>query len=350
MASNKNQYDDVYGLTFRDYTDSLFELFYEALLTRLRLNALDPNELFRGKRILDAGSGSGRGSILALRNGALHVTSLDISKINCETCCSRMVENGIPNTRYTVIEASLEDIPFEDGSFDFIWCNGVLQHVVHPSSALSEIIRVLKVGGKGWLYVYGASGFYWRLIKEFRELFAGSSTRELIDRLNYLQIPKDRIAEAIDDWKSPCLRVYQERDIEESLLNLKCQSVRLWRGMPYDTSEQLYQGANASLVGVGDLRYLFTKTGITDARLSPEISKVLDGSDISDWESQAFESDSGVDKKVTSSIASLHAVQKATPTSVPGLVIEIQLKLRDIFLKNPTVANALRCLELIPGL
>jgi ubiquinone/menaquinone biosynthesis C-methylase UbiE len=106
---------------------------------------------------------------------------------------------GLPNSRYEVIESSLEKLPFDDSTFDVIWFNGVLQHVARPSKCLTEVVRVLRVGGKGWLYAYGAGGFYWRVIGEFRKIFSDWTAESLIASLVSEGISQDRIAEAIDD-------------------------------------------------------------------------------------------------------------------------------------------------------
>jgi SAM-dependent methyltransferase len=39
-------------------------------------------------------------------------------------------------------EASLYDLPFEDGSFDLVLCCEVLEHVERPREALAEVARV----------------------------------------------------------------------------------------------------------------------------------------------------------------------------------------------------------------
>ncbi|MBA2384709.1 MAG: class I SAM-dependent methyltransferase [Actinobacteria bacterium] len=44
-------------------------------------------------------------------------------------------------------EASLFDLPFEDGTFDALVCLSVLEHIVELEAALSEFRRVLKTGG-----------------------------------------------------------------------------------------------------------------------------------------------------------------------------------------------------------
>lgn len=46
-----------------------------------------------------------------------------------------------------VREARLEACPFEDDSFDVVFCHHVIEHVPHPPSALAELRRVLRPGG-----------------------------------------------------------------------------------------------------------------------------------------------------------------------------------------------------------
>lgn len=43
----------------------------------------------------------------------------------------------------------VQSIPFEDNSFDVIFCNHVLEHVENDTKAMSELYRVLKPGGLG---------------------------------------------------------------------------------------------------------------------------------------------------------------------------------------------------------
>jgi SAM-dependent methyltransferase len=47
----------------------------------------------------------------------------------------------------------LENLPFQDNSFDWIVCNHVLEHVTDETQSLSEILRVLTPGGKAVLQV-----------------------------------------------------------------------------------------------------------------------------------------------------------------------------------------------------
>ena len=51
------------------------------------------------------------------------------------------------------VKMDIHEIPFEDGSFDVVICNHVLEHVTDDRKALSEIMRVLKPGGWSILQV-----------------------------------------------------------------------------------------------------------------------------------------------------------------------------------------------------
>lgn len=46
----------------------------------------------------------------------------------------------------TFISSSAEALPFQDKSFDFVWCSHVLEHVEDPGKACRELMRVGKRG------------------------------------------------------------------------------------------------------------------------------------------------------------------------------------------------------------
>ena len=48
-----------------------------------------------------------------------------------------------------VQKVDITNIPYEDGSFDFILCNHVLEHIPEDRVAMKELFRVMKEGGHG---------------------------------------------------------------------------------------------------------------------------------------------------------------------------------------------------------
>lgn len=51
------------------------------------------------------------------------------------------------------VKADILDLPFEDESFDIIFCNHVLEHIEDDQKAMSEIFRVMRKGGWGIIQV-----------------------------------------------------------------------------------------------------------------------------------------------------------------------------------------------------
>lgn len=57
-----------------------------------------------------------------------------------------------------VLQADIQDIPFDDASFDAVIANHMLYHVPDLDKALSEVKRVLKPGGKFYATTNGNGG------------------------------------------------------------------------------------------------------------------------------------------------------------------------------------------------
>ena len=83
---------------------------------------------------------------------------------------------------------SVEDLPVEDGSFDVVLCNQVLEHCDDPRRAVGELSRVNAPGGRVLTSTHGVMAYhpsptdYWRwthagLEKLFAENGAWSSVR-----------------------------------------------------------------------------------------------------------------------------------------------------------------------------
>lgn len=47
------------------------------------------------------------------------------------------------------VKADICDLPFEDNSFDVVFCNHVLEHIPNDTKAMQELYRVMKAGGFG---------------------------------------------------------------------------------------------------------------------------------------------------------------------------------------------------------
>jgi SAM-dependent methyltransferase len=121
-------------------------------LDRVTIRRLDRSGWFRGlepiptllaavgearpERILDAGCGDGA---LAALLTAPKVVCVDQSPAAVEAARARGLE---------AFQADIQELPFEDASFDVVMCNWTLYHVADLDRGLSEIARVCRPGGR----------------------------------------------------------------------------------------------------------------------------------------------------------------------------------------------------------
>lgn len=57
------------------------------------------------------------------------------------------------NSPLADVKADICNLPFEDGSFDVVLCNHVLEHIPDDTKAMQELYRVLRKGGWGILQI-----------------------------------------------------------------------------------------------------------------------------------------------------------------------------------------------------
>jgi sarcosine/dimethylglycine N-methyltransferase len=103
-------------------------------------------DLDESTRVLDIGAGYGGAARYLARHFGCHVTALNLSEKENER---NREYNMISNLRdnIDVIDASFEDLPFEDANFDAVWSQDAILHSSRRKKVLREVARVLKPGG-----------------------------------------------------------------------------------------------------------------------------------------------------------------------------------------------------------
>lgn len=97
-------------------------------------------------RILDIGCGPGTITVdLASYVPSGQVTGLERAGGVLEQARALAKEKGVGNVDF--VEGDANDLPYEEGSFDVVFCHQVLQHVGDPVGMLREMKRVTKSGG-----------------------------------------------------------------------------------------------------------------------------------------------------------------------------------------------------------
>ena len=102
-------------------------------------------------RFLDAGCGDGALLCAAAARGA-EVTGVDPDHSMLSAARKRLAAAGV---RATLLEGRVEQLPFPNASFDVVAANTVLCFVSNASSAVREMARVLRPGGRLVLASWG---------------------------------------------------------------------------------------------------------------------------------------------------------------------------------------------------
>jgi SAM-dependent methyltransferase len=101
-------------------------------------------------RVLDVGLGPGVDALAFLEAG-LGIVGVDLSAEHVRLARAAGIEAQV---------AAAQDLPFEDRTFDALWCASVLMHLPDPDldAALSEFARVLRPGSLAAFGMWGGDG------------------------------------------------------------------------------------------------------------------------------------------------------------------------------------------------
>ncbi len=100
--------------------------------------------------VLDAGCGNGIDLVYQAQRRGVEIVGVELSQEGCRTTYER---SFIVPTAH-VVQADVCRLPFCDDCFDRVYCYGVVHHLPSPGKGQEELIRVLKPGGCGIVYVY----------------------------------------------------------------------------------------------------------------------------------------------------------------------------------------------------
>ena len=135
-------------IDFQDYDLSEKRFFSQTCWKENNLNSQD---------ILEVGSGAGRFSKVVLDKTKANLYSIDSSNA---VVANQKNNYKIAPERFFLFQASIYEMPFPNGSFDKIFCFGVLQHTPDFESAIRAIIDKTKPGGEIVVDFYNVKGWW----------------------------------------------------------------------------------------------------------------------------------------------------------------------------------------------
>lgn len=260
IADIEKETGDHYGNLFKKFDkESYFNEAAELLKTRLEVNNIFPENI-QSKIVLDAGCGGGRYSAAWKKLGADKVTGVDFSEVGISSAIDRLSQTDIEVT-YKVEDVL--NLSFEDDLFDIVFSNGVLHHSRDLEKGVGDLVRVLKPGGFGWLYlIENPGGYFWDMIEILRVIMKDVINETAREALGILRVPANRIFYILDHIMAPINLRLTDPEISLILEKKGAKDIRrLERGCSFDRVEKIFQKEPFAELkyGVGEHRYIFTK-------------------------------------------------------------------------------------------
>jgi SAM-dependent methyltransferase len=108
---------------------------------------IDPVAMFKGKRVLDIGSGAGGKTLYYASLGVEKIWGIDIVPHYQAEATALAAAKGMSEIA-EFLTGDVTKLPFPDHFFDVIIANDVMEHVDDPEGTLREVHRVLRPGGR----------------------------------------------------------------------------------------------------------------------------------------------------------------------------------------------------------
>lgn len=113
-----------------------------------------------GQCILEVGSGAGRFSKVVLEHTKASLYSIDYSDA---VAANFKNNNHIAPDRFHLFQASIYEMPFQNDSFDKVFCLGVLQHTPDFDASVKSLISKTKPGGEIVVDFYAINGWWTKI-------------------------------------------------------------------------------------------------------------------------------------------------------------------------------------------
>lgn len=250
-----------YGNLFKNFSgESYFEETARLLKARLERNGIGL-ETIQGKSVLDDGCGGGRYTAAWRKLGAKPAVGVDISEINIGDARRRAEAAGLDGIEFEL--SDVLNLRFAADTFDIVFSNGVLHHTTDWRRGINELVRVMKPGGLGWLYlIENPGGIFWESIEILRAIMRREPRDAARQALALAGLPGNRIFYMVDHVMAPINIRLTAAEIEEQLKKAGASSIRrLARGADFDRVERIHQNDPFAFekYGHGENRHVFSK-------------------------------------------------------------------------------------------
>ncbi len=148
-------------------------------------------ESMQGNLVLEAGCGAGRFTSVVLKN----VKDLQLHSFDFSDSVTANFKNNGPDDRLHLFQASIYEMPFAKGSFEKIFCFGVLQFTPDPEKSVDCLIEMLAPGGELVVDFFPKKGWWTKVHAKY--IF-----RPFTSRINHVRLLS--MIERNIDWLMTC--------------------------------------------------------------------------------------------------------------------------------------------------
>lgn len=180
------------------------------LLTNVRWKESD----FAGKQILDLGCGHGLFTRIMAEWGA-DVIGFDISNGFLKT--AETLPSSLQD-RIHFVQGDVFHFPLKEETVDLVWCSGVLHHTPDTKKAFNHVCRVVKRGGRFYIWLY-KNVYYTPLLKAIRQVTTKIPERILV-LVCYLLAPFFALAKFLLTVFRMNYRTFERKSLRENALSI----------------------------------------------------------------------------------------------------------------------------------
>lgn len=211
-------------------------------------------------RVLNVGCGDGRHMHAAALAADVAVVGVDLDVERLQRARTEYEEYVEPDAggTFAVAEADALRLPFPDDAFDAVVCSEVLEHLPDYESAIDELARVLRPGGRLGVSVprYGPERVCWALSEEYHQvegghvrIFSRATLRRAVEARD-LELVDRHFAHALHApyWWLKCLW-WERRDEDQPLPLALYERVLEWDVMAEPWPTRRLEAALDPLLG-----------------------------------------------------------------------------------------------------